>query len=138
MRHWMCRFRSILARFHSAEDRPTMGCCEGKLPSPDDFLAAHHPRPVGPFLACTLAVQVTPRIAWVRLFQTMGPCYQDWQLCSMFMLFTVVGHLFLHNSSYKKVHCCASVASFSSCSKIFSHQAPTTCNPPSTTYHHHH
>ena len=33
-----------------------MGCCEGKLPNPDDFLAAHHPRPVGPFLTCDLAL----------------------------------------------------------------------------------
>lgn len=29
-----------------------MGCCEGKLPNPDDFLAAQSPRPVGPFLEC--------------------------------------------------------------------------------------
>jgi len=29
-----------------------MGCCEGKLPNADDFLAAQSPRPVGPFLAC--------------------------------------------------------------------------------------
>ena len=43
-----------------------MGCCEGKLPNPDDFLAAQSPRPVGPFLEC----------AWVETLARTCPAQQ--------------------------------------------------------------
>jgi len=46
-----------------------MGCCEGKLPNPDDFLAAQSPRPVGPFLECAW---VETLVSWPGLSTQPG------------------------------------------------------------------
>eukprot|EP00438_Fugacium_kawagutii_P024475 Skav217930 [mRNA] locus=scaffold2633:222154:224093:- [translate_table: standard] len=61
-------------------DRPTMGCCEGKLPSPDDFLAAQHPRPVGPFLSCVGMNERTGMEPMIAVMHS-GNCVLTLELC---------------------------------------------------------